>query len=256
MKNIGLTLIELMISLTLSVVIGAILFDCYHRAHISLNMQSSIYQLQASANTVFDAIVSEIQQAGYIGCAHIMPGFPIYSDGEDALSINNQLEVKDNYFISRHASYINVALIQQSNNLHTLYVGDEIKFKTRDKLIISDCLHAEIFQVRKIYHLQHQQKLETLTPLHSMFAEGAEIAYFEVNRYFVAPSTHKFDGGHWVSTFNVDSNQYGRRQLQDGIEQMRLQSIMSSGKLQGVGFTLWFHLNDLRRQWHGYVKTI
>ncbi len=255
MKASGLTLIELMISLTVGLLLSAILFDCYQHAQGGLMMQSNVYQLQATASTVFDVITNEIEQAGYIGCAHLMPGFPIKAVNNYNITFLNQLVVKDNYFISRHASYENVALIEQSSNKHTLFVGDEVEFKPEDWLIISDCRHAEIFQVLKVYHLNHKQRLETVKPLSSEFAEHAEIAYFEINRYYLSPSRYKNQFGKLGSVLYVENIKHVSRQLQDGIEEMKFNAYFQHGKLHAVAFTLLFHAKELIRKWYGYVKT-
>jgi prepilin-type N-terminal cleavage/methylation domain-containing protein len=254
MKNSGMTLIELMISLTLGLLLSAILFDCYQHAQGSLKMQSTVYRLQVASSAVLDAIAHEIQQAGYIGCAHLMPGFPLKGDGEYNMTTINQLQVKDNYFISRHASYLNVALIEQASNLRTLYVGDEIDFEPGNRLIISDCLHAEIFQVAKVFHLQHKLRIDSVVPLHSRFAEDAEIAYFEINRYYIGTLMNKNWFGKPVSVLYVENIEHVHRPLQDGIEEMKFIPYFQRGILHAVAFSMVFHADELTRKWHGYVK--
>lgn len=242
MKTAGFTMIELMVALTISLILSTLLFNYYVDAAGTLSMQSSMYHLQEVANISNDAIINEIQQAGYIGCAKLTASFPVKSFQDYSFTLSNKLIVTDTQIISRHASIMNAELINFSDDNKTLYVSDNMPFKPDDILIISDCHHAEIFKVKTIFHLHQQLKIESTASLDSHFDVGAEVAYFEINQLFL-----KKINKNKKALFLEDIN-YSRRQIADGVEALNF-----SHKSQGISFSQTLRVNTLQRKWGGYV---
>ncbi len=242
MKIAGFSLVEMMVALTISLILSALLLNHYVDANGALSMQTSMYHLQEVVNISNDVITQEIQQAGYIGCAKLAPGFPIRHYQQYSLTYANQLMVTGESIISRHASSLHAALLSISADKKSLYVSDNISFKPNDILIISDCQHAEIFKVKNIFHLNQQIKVETIAPLDGDFSVNTEVAYFESNRLFLKKlSKNK------KALFIEDVNLF-HRQITEGVEALHF-----ANKLHGVTFTETVTVNALQKEWGGYV---
>ena len=243
MKAAGFSIIEMMVALTLGLILSTLLFNNYVDAAGALSMQSSMYHLQEVVNVSNDIITHEIEQAGYIGCAKLVPGFPVKHFQQYSLTAGNQLIVTDVNIISRHASMMNAELLNLNPDKKTLYVSDNLSFKADDILIISDCQHAEIFKVKHIFHLHQQLKIEAVMPLDSDFDKNAEVAYFETNRLFL-----KKMGNNKKALFLEDVKLF-HRQITDGVEALHFVS-----KLHGIVFSETIRVNALQREWGGYAS--
>ena len=64
----GAVLIELMLTIALSLLLLMTLIQLYFTSMRSLHIQVALHQLQHNANVAISAIRSSIHQAGYIGC--------------------------------------------------------------------------------------------------------------------------------------------------------------------------------------------
>lgn len=134
-KQIGLSLVELLITATLTVLIGSVMLDFYISQHNQFLVQEEISDMQQNGRIVMDEITKNIRKAGYG-----LTGQPSISVGADTLKIyfmNSSQTDTIIYYISRA-----VALhpnLMKKVNAGTAQVFaeniDSLKFNQSGKLI-------------------------------------------------------------------------------------------------------------------------
>ena len=254
MTQSGVTILECLISLSLGLILTSLMFKGYIGAHGSLTEQANIVQVEDALVNSMDIIVREIEQAGYIGCAKLTINFPIVNYLEYRVNIDNKLILSDNFLVSRHAAFNPAYLINKSGHSKELYVTDNHLYQPGNILIISDCKHAEIFKIKRVYHIKGLQKIEPVRVLQSDFNKNAEIALFEINKLFIRMPPAKRSNQH-VGLYLEDIH-HSIKPLQDGVSGLKFQSYHLLQQLKGVGFTVDYNLNNYSKNWYGYVSVI
>lgn len=182
----GLTLIEVILALTLSLLILSIVSVIYLSAEKSFQMQISLSAIQENMRTAFMLLKNEIQMAGYIGCAKLTDEFPIRNLGQYSITNQNKISIEKNSITIRHASIDHANLIKNMQGNSTLYVTAKPRFEESEILLISDCQSAEIFQVKTVSHILGGQKMTSSRALLRKYEKNAEISKLDINRYFIS----------------------------------------------------------------------
>lgn len=267
-KYSGTILIELMLAVALGLLLVSFLLGIYIASQRSYRLQAALTQIQDNAKTAITILKSDIRKAGYIGCPRLTHDFAVASYPPYSLTPQNKLVGGDSEIIVRHVEFPGVVLNELMRDDLTLYTSMDVRFSAGDTLVISDCKAAEIFQVKKIFFLQHLQKIIPTHPLHNRYEPYAEISRLEVNKYLIAKTKRKNqDGSPVYSLFIEDINLY-RTELVQGINRMQIfYSVDRGGKLidtaadeiadwskvVGVAIDLDLIAFPIKKTWHMYV---
>lgn len=244
MKQIsGLTLIELLISLTIAVGLLSMLTAIYLAAEKNMQWQTAESLLQQNANIAINILKKAIKTAGFIGCAKFTEDFPILNHSDISFSSRTKINFPDTHtLVVERASLTSAALVHDMRGQSTIYITDDLTIHPGDTLWIADCKTADIFVVKTISG-HHPQKITTVQPLSRLYAEDAVVRFVEIKRYFVDPTQNVL----------YEENNKGKMALIDHIQAMYLQKNTHAGQVMGVAFQLILQVNSLEKKRFGYA---
>lgn len=232
----GFMLIELMIAVGLSAIVSSIVIDLYLASLHGYQLQSDLATIQNNMINAESILKSEIQLAGNVGCAKLTDEFPIAQDSTFTLTPENKLSVSASEFTVRYGKFVGNQLTQSMLDHETLFVSHHKKFNKNDVLIISDCQHAEIFEIKNISFRQHEQQIVATKHLQYQFNEHAEVGEFVQDRFYISQNT-----------LMVQKNGAKHFKLVPGVVSMQIQNLLdhdllhieldfSSGTLKKKGY--------------------
>lgn len=184
-SQLGISLIEVMISLLVSTCMLSFLIELYLTSQQSYQLQVKIKQKQDSAQLAIAILKDEIRQAGYIGCPRLSNDFPLQSFNDYAVTEENKIVGNEMQIVVRHANRLHVQLENLSNDHTQLKTTKEVHFSQNDLLLISDCTHGEIFLAKDI-KVNSAQWITSDKPLVYSYHESAEVSRFEMNTFYVS----------------------------------------------------------------------
>jgi len=131
----GVSLIELLIAVTLTVLIGAVMLEFYIFQHNQFLVQEDISDMQQNARVAMDEITKNIRKAGYG-----LVGHPSISVGSDTLTIyfkNGSQTDTIVYFISRTDALHPDLMKKVGSGAAQVFAEniDSLRFNQSDKLI-------------------------------------------------------------------------------------------------------------------------
>ena len=153
----GLTLIEIMIAITISLVLLAGVVQIFFSAKQSYNIQQALSRVQENARMVNDTMLRDIASAGYMGCL----GTPeevinTLSDKSSSYDFASSIAGSDggagnsDSITVRHvseASAIPVMLPMTSQSAPIELVDNRFGLKQWDVVTVSDCSHVAVFMI-------------------------------------------------------------------------------------------------------------
>lgn len=219
MKNRGITLIELMISLIISFFLLNSVIAIYLAAQKNKQAQEALMTLQENGRLVAELMTASIRAAGYIGCARNQD-FPIIIK----LKPYDDVEKKphsDGITIVR-ASYSKAKLLSQMKHLTTLQVAASALFSQGNKIIISDCKTAEIAMVKKSMQYKGIQVIETTQPLNKLYTEKAELYLLEIDHYYIAETERKDRKGLPIYALYKKESDAHKLELVEGVSDLKI----------------------------------
>jgi type IV pilus assembly protein PilW len=231
----GTILIEVLISALIGIALIGSMFEIYITSQQSFRLQSALNQLQENAKTAANIISTEIHRAGYIGCAKLTDDFPVRAYQHYSITPQNKLSTTNDTITIRYAGLNNVELVSPMKSLSMLLADNSVIFKKNNILIISDCRHAEIFQVKNVSVWNHIQKIVSTMPLHDFYNQHAEISRFEINHIYTAHSALYLENIH-----------HSKIRLVDGVESIQV--------LSGREIILNVASQSLYKEWYVYVS--
>lgn len=277
---IGMTLIELMFSLVLSVVILSSVFEIYLTAENNYRAQNTLMMLQENAQIVSQLLTQQIRMAGFMGCAKLSNGFPIHNNlsikinADNKISNFNSKDIKpgtDGLMIW-HASNKTTALEESMHETGFLYVESGGKFSVRDYLIISDCTTAEIIEIKKIIHLRNGvQKIIPTQAMGKLYLQHSTVNKLEQQQYFVGNTGRVGEDHQAIYALYTKENNDHKQELAEGIDGLKISyAMLENGKLveheintigsaeNVIGISLDFtfsttSLFTLHKKWYTYV---
>lgn len=254
-KITGVTLIELIISIILSLFMTISIAGLYLTIHKTLLAQTALMNIHENMQIILQRFHSSIAAAGFIGCAKLTNQFPVASYPPINISQDNMISAyKDSEMkagtdaitiMSASAAY--AKLTESMEDLAELHVSDEPHFVKENVLLISDCLSADIFTIKKITKIKKQQIIQTVQPLSKKYPEDAEVRLFEVNKYFVAKTSRYDSNGLPIYALYLKDIYSRKTELIEGVDDMKIQYTYSqmSDKNQIRGVNLSFVLGSL-----------
>jgi len=226
-----MTMIEMMLALVLSLFMMVSLFEIYLIAENNKHSRTALISIQENTQILRQILKQPIQMAGYFGCAKLTDDFPFKNNSSYLLNQNNKILIYHNTESKSgsdairiwHASIKNNVLLQPMRDDSTLYLSSNFSVQAGDKLIISDCVTAELFQVKNVFLMPSgTQRIETLMPLDKLFQANAEINKLEIESYYIA-DTGRMNAKHQAiyALFSKDINGY-KSELVEGVSALKI----------------------------------
>ena len=235
MKNSsGLTLIELMLALTLSIIILSVCSSVYCISQKNLQTQMALAQLQENARIAQAFLQTSIHLAGFMGCAK-------YSSSEAITYDEHKLTIK-------HASVTAALLTQEISGGVILHTTLAPKFSAENILVISNCKQAEIIKVDKVFTTATEQILTVSAPLEFKFKKNADVAKLERDTFSIEKSSHSDkEGKPLFGLYRTDiKNQ--KIELVEGVNQMQIQL-----QSEGLAIELELFYPGINKKWYSYI---
>lgn len=185
----GISLIEMLISLTLGILVLSCLIAIFTATEKNHKKLIALNTLQENLRIVTQILRSEIQYAGYIGCAKLNDEFMMVNhtsyliDKNKIITTNQDVNTHSDSITVMHADVMHSNLLRHYGEI--LEVTASPVFAKGDTLIISDYQHAEIFQVKNSSLKNGIQKITAETQLVYHYDKSAEISRFMRNTYFI-----------------------------------------------------------------------
>jgi type II secretory pathway pseudopilin PulG len=264
-KNCGYTLLEVMMSIGLSITIMALVLPQYlifNQQFLWIHDQLTI---QKKAERLMILLRDQIHLAGYLGCTKLTNEFPLLN-GKDLLNVDNRLQVtSQNHLIIRGMTDAVTLLNDGKIGSKTLTVSYTKNLKPHVKMIITDCLHGEIIEAQSLKH--HKEKLIIMLnqPLQSHYAAGASLGLLRIEDFYLALN-HKSES----SLFMRESDGV-TRELIPGVDSWTFHlsekyqnqhynqtpnHVKAWRQVDGITIDFTLKINTLMRMWHLYVALI
>lgn len=246
----GISLIEIMIVMTLSISLTALLFETYLASHRTYQMQVELKHLQDNAMTAIEILTQEIKQAGYIGCQRLRDDKTVSGYLSYELNPTNKIQVINGKEITlQYAEFPAATLLQPMQNQLTLYVNSEVTFKPQEILIISDCKYAEMFEVKEVHTSKGMQIITASQSLKRNYSTNAEISKFAINHFYIDKTNRKHADGSSIYALYIDDIHHIKSEMVEDIQSMKLNETE-----EGVSIQFQVLSGSLKKNWYRYVS--
>jgi len=153
-RQTGLTLVEIMVAITLSLVILAGVIEMFVATKQTYRVEEGLSRVQENARYAMTILAKDVRHAGYWGCANTTPnnllnaggGFdfsgPAIEGTEGASSAPDTLTLRGAY-----SNGIRVEEPFMNTNSAALHISSNNGLQKGDIIIVSDCSASEIFQI-------------------------------------------------------------------------------------------------------------
>jgi Tfp pilus assembly protein PilV len=201
--NSGFSLLEVLLALFVSLLMITLLTHHYLQRYHFIIHDNVRTQNEMSALQIYQLLQDEIMRAGQIGCAHLSTEFKVKPYQRFVLTNENALVVTAD---SLHVRYqaLPVSRLKQWFNSRHFSMTKDIAVAKGEILLISDCLHAEIFTVLSVEQVGDAVSIYTSDPLQFEYTETAEIGRFASHLYALKQ--------HENQTCLVRENQHGHQE--------------------------------------------
>lgn len=232
----GFSLIEVMLTLFLTLFLITTLTHLYLQHHRNFLQQQRYLAISASAIKVISLLQDEINLAGQVGCARLSRQFTVKPYQNYTLTADNSLMVSKHALSIRYQSYPTATLVRERENKRTLILEPGVSFDRDQLLVISDCTHAEIFRVKSIHFVGNTQHLTPAEALAYDYQAGAEVGHLVIRQYVATDNLSRLG----ISGHN--------EVIQDNIHQLQFQR---EGK--NIYFAFQTLFNHTTENWYGYA---
>jgi type IV pilus assembly protein PilW len=249
-KMHGITLIELMITLTLSMLILGVTITIYLTAQNNLLYQSSLNLMLENIHFMEEIFRSELHLSGYIGCPKLTVDFPIKNIHSYEINVNNALSISKNKktVTVRHVNVLHANVVEEMKDTSSLSVSLNPLFSKGDILLISDCKKAEIFKVKNSVLGNDIQVITPEAPLQFLYDKLAEVGKLEMNTFYIKDTGRKMENGQAVyALYQEDISHY----LIELVENIQEFNVDFDGK--GVAINLKMASPVFLKTWRTYI---
>lgn len=219
----GLSLVELMVALALSLVIGAAVMQMFLASKTTFRVQDAMSRLQENGRFAVGLLAAESRMAGYMGCGNIeeininIIASPSPLDaanplgailgGVNNVTAGNSLDIDPSVgtdvLIIRKASNLGLQLTGNMavDNANIQVVDNRLGLRAEDTLFIADCMSADIFRATSVSAsggkttVAHANNLNTSNRLSKAYGTDAEVMAFEEITFFVRDTARLSNDG-------------------------------------------------------------
>lgn len=250
----GTTLIELMLSLTLSVILLGLVVGVYLATEKQNELLAALVDLHDHARFALQRLEQEVRQAGFIGCPRLTADFPLGNATAYPLNAANKVELRSDEADSsvmtiRHRRLEIAELLEPMTQASILDISLDLDINVNDLLLISDCRHADLFQVEEVSKRAGRQRLRARSPLRYRYAEGAEIGEMEIRTYSLEKTGRKDSAGEALFALFVRDRNGHKSEWATGGEKWKVEILAG----QAVSFELQVAERGLHKTEYGFV---
>jgi hypothetical protein len=211
-KDVGISLIELLIVITLLSLIVEGLFSVYLHTKEHHKHNNALQEMTEETRFVNQLLNRAIQGAGYLGIVG-WEKIPVYdaihqvflpnamlilNENDEQLAENVKKKIKPGtQALELRQMDFNVTSLSEpvSMDVSDIKVEENVslKWKNQDYVLIADYEHAEINCINSIQKLSDNKRLMQLSvPLHYRYEKGAYVGHYLDKIYFVGDTGEKF----------------------------------------------------------------
>lgn len=253
----GISLVELMVALVLGLIISGAVMQVFITSKNVYRMQESMARIQENGRFASEFLARDLRMAGYMGCGNLdrvavnviaepPSDFMNFDSSTFLLGVNNAAagnpvgaKPGTDYVEVRRASGDSVRLTGNlsPSNANIQILENKHGFKPNDTLIISDCVHADVFNAVSVSGsnnhndkkatIAHSSGGNTNNKLSKLYGSDAEVMAYESITYYVAPSGRTTPSGRAIdSLWILIKNSVGAGtpiELVEGVENLQLE---------------------------------
>lgn len=258
----GLSLVELMVALVLSLVIGAAVLQMFLASKTTYSLQNAMARVQENGRFAVSFLASDIRMAGFMGCGNLNeitinvianpapidaanPLGQIIGGANNVGSSNAWNAVAGSDVLSiRRASSAGVKLVgnMATDNANIQVANNSIGLIAGDTLFLSDCLSADLFRATNVSSgssqttIAHANNMNTSNKLSKAYGDDAELLVFESINYFVRNTGRSTASGDPINALMVERRFANRSdasanavELVDGVQDVQFEYGVATG---------------------------
>lgn len=238
-KLMGFSLLEVMIGLTLSAFILTGLVKIFSVTYKNYLFQVDLTTMQNNSRIANKILSSEIHYADYLGCASLSNEFPLINHTEYSINprkiisgyIGDKVKPNTEGFTVIHADPVHAELIHQAQIGTEIIVTGSPIFVAGDTLVISDCKHVEIFQVKTSYMTKDGlQKITSLSSFSYKYDANAEVSHFLKNSFFIAETKRNNKNSPKKYGLFYENIHKNKTELIENITNMKIKFLVNEGR--------------------------
>jgi type IV pilus assembly protein PilW len=245
----GYTLLELLIALTLALFLSSAIMSIFIQCKRTYDLTQRLARLQTRARIAFNQLSRDIRMTGLIGCVRLNDFSPLNSQltPETSLVIWHEGIPTAKFrlpHLLRARFHSDIILIQalDPNTVPVkfaqgdhIYLSGRSLFRAKDKLLISDCQHAEAFQWSHI-NLQH------------IYQRGSELGFLDKIIYYIGNTGRRTQEGKPLYALyrrNLNKSLNNPVELVEGIEEIAIRLGVKNGSSGGLIYITPEHLKSV-----------
>ncbi|TWI54330.1 type IV pilus assembly protein PilW [Pseudomonas duriflava] len=255
-RNKGFGLVELMIGLVLSLVIGAAVVQLFLSSKTTYRVQDAMARIQENGRFAVGFLARDIRMAGYMGCGNIdqisinviaePPPIDAANPLGQIVSGSNNVPASNNFnalagtdiITLRRASSAGTKLVgnMSTDNANIQIEDNSLGLISGDTLFLSDCTSADIFRATNVSSsgkkvtIAHASNMNSDNKLSKAYGSDAELMAFEAITYFIRDTGRKTSSGDPIRALWVQ-RQFANRsdasaaaaELVEGVENMQIE---------------------------------
>ncbi len=231
MKHIaGVTMLELLCSLMISVIIVSGLTSIYGITQQHFKLQTALLGLTENSRIMEQLWMTVIRSAVYQGClkmkkANITPYYASdVKPGTDAITI-------------RYADTMGDDLLLDMKDDSVMYVTSSHRFSINDDIMISDCESVEFFKVKNVTVSTKNQKIISDKPLKKLYKKYSQVNLYQSESYYI---------GMIDALYRKNKNGH-KMEIMEGINDMKFSfSIIQGGRVKDISAGDFDDNNDIK----------
>lgn len=252
--NKGFSLVELMVALTLSLVIGVAVMETFLASKTTYRMQDAMSRLQENGRFAVNQLASDIRMAGYMGCLRAEGAKinVIADDPPSGIVLGNLVAVQGENNVDSHvwgaapgtdvivlrkAASNSMRLVKnmKSDNANIQIAKNSAGFKAGDILVISDCVSSDVFRAGNVsassgeVTITHPESVNSSSKLSKVYGVDAEILAFQNVGYFVKDTGRKSPGGQSIRALYQVAGTEVPVELTEGVHDLQIEYGLRSG---------------------------
>tara|TARA_R110000868_G_scaffold177378_6_gene415791 strand:- start:540 stop:1289 length:750 start_codon:yes stop_codon:yes gene_type:complete len=184
-SQLGMTLLEVMLAASLSLMLIGSLTTIYIRMSKIAHWQQSLLVHHRAAFSVMSLLKDEIALSGNYGCSTLNDNRNREADRPTDMTMPHPLEVTDTSLTVRYQSLPVNVLQDHAKNTKKLIVEALVKFHQGQLLLIADCRHKEIVKVNSAKVHGHVQVVSIEVPLRYAYQRHAELGELVEHQYSI-----------------------------------------------------------------------
>jgi len=262
-NQLGMTLIEMMLALSLSIFLISVVTEMYLISENSQIAQTGLLSIQQNMQMISQILKHEVKASSYFGCAKFTDEFPFKNNSSYILNQKSRVEKYQNADVKAgtdairfwHASARSAFLVKTMRGYSDLYVSASLPIKAGDDLIISDCQTADVFQVKQVLVIDNNtKKIVSTKPLSQFYKIHSEVNLLEIVAYFIGATNglytkdehgNKSELVEGVSEMKITISQIENNKLTEHL----IGDLTHSAEIKGISFDL----DLLHKKWYVYA---